>query len=127
MRSASTRSVFHFVRAKARRVDQSLEKVTLRFCPEAAGEHSKRDRQYAHFNHLPDTICVAPQIEVLELPWKLGLMAHEFGHALAFKRKGEKHSEEDANRMGGQIIGTPVIFKGPQRLEWADPVKGGLS
>lgn len=117
-------SVFSSVRRRAAKVDATLRSIELRFCKEARDEHKARDRQYAHFNHHKDTICVAPEIEALEDPWKWGLMGHEFGHALAFRLVGEKHSEADANRYGGKILGTPVIYRGPQRLEWARIPRG---
>lgn len=116
--------VFEAVRRRAAKIEPKLGRVRLHFCTTAAEEHAKRDRQYAHFNHYSDTVCVAPEIEALQDPWKWGLMAHEFGHALAFLSVGEKHTEEDAQRLGSKILGSRVIYKGPQRLEWARAPRG---
>lgn len=124
MNPPSVVKVFHYVRRRAAEIDPSLREVRLELCAEADDEHRKSDRQYAHWGHKPDTICVARAIEDLDAPWKLGLIAHEFGHAIAVRKAGDAHTEDDAHRLGGMIIGAPVVLKGPLKLEWA-PLPAG--
>lgn len=113
-------SVFDYVKARARKTFPSLGEVKLCLCKEADEEHRKSSRQYAHYNHHRRTICVSRAIESLTGPWKVGLMAHEFGHAFADEHGLHKHTEGDADHYGGLILGAKIHRKGPQNLEWAE-------
>lgn len=112
--------LFSLIRGRGLVLVPQLSRFKIARCALADGEHRKSHRQYMHMNHHQDTICYAAATKNLEIEWQIGLLAHELGHAVAFLVGQEKkHTEEDANRLGGKILGSAVIFKGPESLEWA--------
>jgi len=118
--SSSVPKLFTLIRARGASLIPALERVKIRSCKSADAEHSDSWRQFMHYGHQKDTICYAAATEELEDEYKVGLIAHELGHAaadlLGFMRK---HSESDANRLGSAILGGMVRYRGKHRLEWA--------
>jgi hypothetical protein len=86
-------------------------KVKLRMCSLARKHHSSSCRSFAHVFHYRNSICVVPAFSELPLRFRAGILLHELGH-LEFD-SSEKHSEDDADRMGYLISGVPV-----QRLNY---------
>lgn len=117
---ASLDEVFEHLRARAADRFPTLGKIRLARCVLADAEHAKSHRQYMHWNHRPNAICYAGATSLLELPWQVGLLAHELGHAMA-TNSGLAHTEEDANRFGSLLTDTEVSFVGPEKLERATP------
>lgn len=118
---SSVRAIFEVVRERGGKLVPMLHSAKLVQCPEADREHAASWRQFAHTNHHDHSICYSGALEDLEDGWKLGIIAHEFGHVMAIGLD-IRHTEEDANRFGGVIVGTRVSFRGPHRLEWAEPM-----
>lgn len=116
--------VYALRREACRRTDADWWMNILAFeCSMANREHEASDRQFCHVGHRLFKICHARATERLALPWKLGLVVHEFGHlALCGPRMIQRrHTEADANHAGELVTGVKVQFKGPLVLEWADP------
>lgn len=117
---ATVPELFRLIRDRGATLIPLLGKVKLRRCKVADAEHEGNSRQYMHYAHHKRTVCYAAATEELSLEWKVGLIAHELGHAAAeFTGFWHKHSEPDANRLGSAILGGVVNFRGPKRLEWA--------
>lgn len=119
--TSSVPQLFALIRARGASLIPALNSVKLRACAAAEAEHDSRWRQFMHYGHHAGTICYAKAAEELEVEYKVGLVAHELGHAaadiLGFWRK---HSETDANRLGSAILGAMVRYRGPHHLEWAE-------
>lgn len=88
-------------------------------CSQANREHLDSSRQYCHVGHRKNTICYAKATDDLALEWKLGLAIHEFGHLILQHEGIEDHSEDEANKTGGQACGIRVVWRGEEHLEWA--------
>jgi hypothetical protein len=111
--------LFLLIRARGTWLVPGLKKVKISRCKVADSEHEGRWRQFMHYGHEDRTVCYAKAAEDLEPEWKIGLIAHELGHATADLLGIMNHSEEDANRLGSSILGEKVEYKGDHRLEWA--------
>lgn len=119
--TATVPRLFALIRERGAELIPLLARVRLRRCPDADLEHTARWRQFMHYGHLTDTLCYASATEKLDLEWKVGLVAHELGHAAAdLLGFWVKHSERDANRLGSAILGAQVRYRGEHKLEFAE-------
>lgn len=116
---ANIRDLFAILRDRLG--DTRLRSVKLRLCPLADAEHRRSWRQFMHYNHHKNTICFASASALLDLPWQLGLLSHEFGHALRMADSDHNHTERSANVAANTLFGIKVWFEGPNRLEYAEP------
>lgn len=114
-----TRELFTFLRARAADAVPSLRGVKLARCAEADRDHAASPRQFMHVGHRPKTVCYAGATEALAPQWKAGLIAHELGHLAAIGAR-KRHTEKDADRIGGVLTGLTVKRRGPCNLEWAN-------
>lgn len=116
----SLRWIFEEVRERAKARMPNLAFWSLRHCSDCDKEHAESPRQFAHVGHVPRVVCHAVGTEALSDEHKYGLLAHEFGHAFMIEA-GLDHSEADANRIGGLILGRKIVYDGPLHLERTKP------
>ena len=74
-------------------------------CPYARVDHDEEWRVFAHTlePENPNTICVHPDLELLHPRYIYGIIAHEFGHNLAWI-DNEDDSEDGANRAAVEVF-----------------------
>jgi len=119
--SSSVPKLFALIRARGASLMPVLNTVKLRYCKLADKEHEGRWRQFMHYGHGERTVCYSTATEDLDDENKVGLIAHELGHAAAeLLGFWHKHSETDANRLGSAILGGMVRYRGEHKLEWAE-------
>jgi hypothetical protein len=58
----------------------------------------------------PIQITVAPKLEAQSEDRILGLLRHEFGHALMFHFAELKHNEREADRLAAHVFRAPVFY-----------------
>ena len=120
METDNLQYLFRLLKKRGEKVVPLLSRVVLKHCRSADVEHEKRWRQFMHFNHHPNTICYAAASAQLSDEHKIGLLAHELGHAAArYLGLWENHDERDAQRLGSAMLGSMVLYRGSERLEWA--------
>jgi len=109
--------VFANVRAFVARKVPALAGVTWRGCPgvRAGMRGTGRARSFAHVGHVRKTICVADAIASLPLPFLVGILLHEFGHAAG------NRSDLAADRWVFEKLGILIEYRSSLRLEWVSP------
>jgi hypothetical protein len=90
--------------------------------------HRKSCRRYARmsmaYGSREYVFEFAPETLWLPVQYRLGLYAHEVGHALADKEFGAKHTEDDADDMAAEVLGIEITYskrwpgKGLQQTTW---------
>lgn len=121
--------VFDILTAKAMELIPELEDTYLEHCSEADEEHRKSSRQYMHVGTHTNcnVICYASAAEDLEIGYKIGLIAHEFGHLALIMLGYDNHSEDDANDTGHWLTEIPIFWRGKEKLEWSPTPKWFLT
>jgi hypothetical protein len=75
----------------------------------------KRARAFAHVGHVRKTVCVAGAIALLPLPFLVGILLHEFGHAAG------NRSDLAADRWVFEKLGILIEYRSALDLEWVSP------
>lgn len=79
-------------------------RLKIKECPLAERDHRKSKRVYAHYGHLPQTICVSREIYRIPANHTVAIIAHEIGHALG----GD--TEKEANRIAEDLFGIKIRY-----------------
>lgn len=92
------------------------------FCDRVEGIHRRNKRRFAETDVAKAHFYFAHSIRSLPPSLRLGLIAHEVGHALHGRRR---HSEDDADFAARQVLGVAISYerrgfpgKGVQRGRW---------
>ena len=99
-----------YVEKKMPELKRKVEPMLLWFgCPYAEDDHQRKDRVYAHTNHVDGVICVCESLGKLSGSKIFGILAHEFGHiaAMAIKQDG---SEAGADRAAREYLELPIQY-----------------
>lgn len=88
-------------------------------CPLARFDKSREDRVYAHTNHVRGVVCVSEDLCKLRDSFVYGILAHEFGHELAFRFEGD-HSEEGADQAALKYLDLPIHYGTPLNVQYLD-------
>lgn len=96
----AVKQAFLNVRRRVLAKYDGLPHIKVAYCWIADRDHEKRKRQYAHWGHIKNTICVARAIDNLPDDNKRGIFLHEFGHVLDDYFDPETNAEE---RMADRI------------------------
>lgn len=78
-------------------------------CPLAEQDHAESFRQFAHVFHTDNRVCVAWEIGRLPDRFLYGLMAHEFGHVMAWGI-WQDDSEAGADRAAEDFLGLTIRY-----------------
>lgn len=79
--------------------------IKVKICHLVEKHHRKSQRAYAHWGHIPNTICVSKEIYTLPTQVSLALLLHELGHALI-----SGGYEEEANKAAQEISGIKIKY-----------------
>jgi hypothetical protein len=115
-----------FLSARRRTLEKFdyLPHIKVGYCFQADQEHAKSGRQYAHWGHRKNVVCVAHAIDELPDANKRGIFLHEFGHALDdyFEPESEKEEriaaalddieddEDRADEIVSRLIGAKIDY-----------------
>jgi hypothetical protein len=73
-----------------------------------------RKRNFGYCEHDSTTrelvISVAPKLERSARSRIEGIIAHELGHAVAFHRGADRHSEREADRIAEELLGIRIGY-----------------
>jgi hypothetical protein len=85
--------------------------AVVRFRYGRAGEFPRK-RNYAYCADDPSgpVIVLAPKGKRASAERVLGVLAHEWGHALAFLAGMPEHSERDADTLAEQVFGVQIAY-----------------
>lgn len=109
-------SLFRRVRTAVGRRSPSMKQIRMDLgCPEARRDHDANPRYYCHAFHRRGKICCAGAMVFLPKTYQVGILLHEFGHL------GGGRDELAADRWVMKRLGVPLLYRGPQSLEWASP------
>lgn len=88
-----------------------VERYRWRFWAPLDAEHARNPRRYAQMFRTEDGGVVfefAREIAHLPYPWRLGLYAHEVGHALC----DGTETEDEADAAAERALGLKIVYDG---------------
>jgi len=89
------REVFLSIRKRVLDKYDYLPHTKVAYCFQADMEHDKSARQYAHWGHRKNTICLAHDIDKLPEANLRGIFLHEYGHVLDDHFEPEEGTDEE--------------------------------
>jgi len=92
----------------------ALDEIKWKPCQQAEDDHETLDRFYAHMGHRENTLCICKATLDLSEENQAGIIAHEFGHFLAYKLEYPAHLHD---KLGGSSL---KGREGIEPMEWAD-------
>jgi len=89
-----TKKAFLSARRRVLEKFDYIPHIKVGYCFQADQEHDRSERQYAHWGHRKNVVCVAHAIDGLPEANKNGIFLHEFGHVLDDYFEPETEREE---------------------------------